>query len=161
MERSSIKFPLTDSFPRLWVDFMTARHGGRLDMNTRRPENTTINGAVRCACSIFIKTLRHQYKEQGIIIPEDATDVQWLPVMDKEQADFDDAAFQEAWSEIQDEDVTMWRCAGLARFAGLRRKEIMACRGHWIMERKKGWCVVSSSRALARCRQGCAKDQTI
>jgi hypothetical protein len=132
------EIPLT-AVPRLWLDFMTHRHRGTLDVNKPTPANVRINEAVRFACAIFAEKLRPHYWHRGISIPEDAVQVLWLPVMDTEQADLEDAVLRAGWSCLKGHNLPLWRALGLARFAGLRPHEIMACRGTWIVKHAEGW----------------------
>ncbi len=144
--------------PKLWRDYMAKRQGGKLDLSTRRKENAAINSAVRCAASMFIPRLRPLYKEEGFIIADDATEIQWLPTIAKIHDEVDEEAmlaawrglkpaqeaFDEwlghntgkndldAWRAIAPSKLAMWFTFALSRFAGLRRKEIMACRGGWV-----------------------------
>ena len=117
---------------RLWNAFFAAKLGGRLDLATRRPGNTALNSAVRSASSIFIPRLRPLYKERGIIIPDDATLIQWLPEMKLVKAQVNGDDLERAWSRIQ--GSPLYFAIGLARFAGLRQQEISACRRNWIVE---------------------------
>jgi hypothetical protein len=130
------RVPVSHIGPRLWADFMAKRQGGQLDLSTRRAENAAINAAVRCASSIFIPRLRPLYREAGIIIPDDAKVIQWLPEMRRPRPKADDAAMVKAWLALP-RGPLFWT-AGLARFAGLRREEISACRREWISEDETG-----------------------
>ena len=125
---------LSEIGPKLWKEFMAKKQGGKLDLSTRRVENAAINSAVRQACSIFIPALRPIYAEHKMIVPEDATVVQWLPMIKAPPptADIDnmDAGIEELATMAPD----MYLCLGLARWAGLRRAEIKACRREWLQE---------------------------
>jgi integrase len=124
--------------PKLWREFMTKRQGGKLDLAKRRLGNASINTAVRCAASIFIKRLRPLYKEEGIIIPEDACDIHWLPVVRRPPAELDQSEILETIQSLATNPRTLpdWRTLATARFAGLRRSEIMALRGGWYAEHR-------------------------
>lgn len=132
--------------PRLWNAYMAAKQGGKLDLSLsgRRPENAAINAAVRCAASIFIPRLRPLYRESGIIIPDDATVIQWLPVMRLPKPRVG-AELIEEWRKLPHESPLFWT-VGLARFAGLRQQEISACRRSWIVEDATGVYVEMQDR---------------
>ena len=121
--------------PQLWLDFMAKKLGGRIDLATRRPGNAAINSAVRCAASIFIERLRPGYRSLGVIVPQDATNIQWLQTMKlpkpKALASF-------VSPPIDHGSKAMRRTVGLARFAGMRQQEISACGRSWIVEDKTG-----------------------
>lgn len=140
------EFALSESLPRLWADFMATRlPDGRLDLATRRPENSAINSAVKAASSIFIKRLHPSYAERGLSIPADATTVQWLPTMDLPRPVADDGALVKWWNDLpvgSDE----WLAVGLARFAGLRSSEISALTPEWIVESKGSFFVALQDR---------------
>jgi hypothetical protein len=123
---------LVDLSPKLWRDFMAAKLGGVLDLATRRPGNAAINAAVRSAASIFIPRLRPAYAEHGFAIPDDATVVQWLPVMHLPPSVADDAALVAWWKALL-VGSPEWFAVGLARFAGLRSAEIAASRPEWVV----------------------------
>lgn len=118
----------------LWPAYVAARQGKpQPDFSTRRAENYGINSAIKQAASIFIPSLRPYYRRHGLEIPQDATTIIWLPLPQKVQHEANDAGMIEAWRELRASDVDMWLTVGLARFAGLRQSEILACRGKWIV----------------------------
>lgn len=117
----------------MWAEFQKARLNGRLDYATRRPGNAAINSTVRCAKSIFIPQLRDDYMKRGIEIPANAAVVKWLPEMALPKPKALDAAMLERWQGLPQGD-SIRDAIGLARFAGLRRDEISACRRDWIVE---------------------------
>ena len=118
----------------LWPAYVAARQGKpRPDYATRRAENYGINSAMKQAASIFIPSLRPYYRRHGLEIPQDATTIIWLALAQKIQHEADDAGMIEAWRALRNSDVDLWLTVGLARFAGLRQSEILACRGKWIV----------------------------
>ncbi|CAB4163312.1 hypothetical protein UFOVP813_13 [uncultured Caudovirales phage] len=121
--------------PKLWLDFMALKLGGKIDLARRRPGNAAINSAVRCASSIFIDRLRPGFAALGVTIPADATNIQWLPVMQRPQPEAR-PELVEIWGAM--EKGPLYWTIGLARFAGLRRHEIAACRRTWIVEDASG-----------------------
>lgn len=126
--------------PRLWDRFQARRQQrDHPDLATRRPQNVTINSALRAALSIFIAKLRPQYAALGIHIPDNACAVQWLKEIRRKPAAYDDAAMINAWAVLQDR--ALWFAVGLARFAGLRRSEIAACRSSWLVDNDGVWCI--------------------
>lgn len=136
--RKTLGRPLKDVIvsevgPKLWLDFMALKLGGKIDLAKRRPGNAAINSAVRCASSIFIERLRPGFLALGIIIPSDATNIQWLPIMQKPQPPVRPELL-EIWGAMN-KDAMYWTI-GLARFAGLRRHEISGCARSWIVEDK-------------------------
>lgn len=124
---------VSEAGPRLWNAYMAARQGGKLDLSIRRPEHTSINAAVRGAASLFIPRLRPSYAERGIEIPADATVIQWLQEVKIPKPKADDKGMLKEWRKLK--GPTYWT-VGLARFAGLRQKEIAACQRDWIIEDK-------------------------
>jgi integrase len=130
---------LCEVTPKLWRDYFTKRLGGKLDLATRRGGNAAINSAVRMACSIFIDRLRPGYEEHGVILPPDCTRVDWLPVLKGGPKEARGGDLVEEWAKLP--IGPEWFAIGLARFAGLRRGEIEACRGSWIVEHKGQPCV--------------------
>jgi hypothetical protein len=138
--RTTLKRPLKEGIvseirPQLWLDFMAAKLGGKIDLAKRRPGNAAINSAVRCAASIFIDRLRPGYRALGVIVPDDATNIQWLPVMQKPHPPVRPELL-EIWGAMN-KDAMYWT-VGLARFAGLRRQEVSACARSWIVKDKTG-----------------------
>ncbi len=121
----------------LWPAYVAARQGkSRPDYSTRRAENYGINSAMKQAASIFIPSLRPYYRRHGLEIPQDATTIIWMALGQRVQHEAKDAELIEAWRKLREPDVDMWVTVGLARFAGLRQSEILACCGKWIV--KKG-----------------------
>jgi hypothetical protein len=124
------------NFSRDWWDsYMAKKLGGKLDLSTRRPGNSAINSAVRCAAALFIPRLRPLYKKQGIEIPEDATVIQWLPEMKLPRSAVSSSLLL-AWRRLRKTDRAMWLTIGLARCAGLRRDEIEHITRAWIVQDK-------------------------
>lgn len=121
--------------PQLWLDYMAKKLGGRIDLATRRPGNAAINSAVRCAASIFIERLRPGYRALGVIVPVDATNIQWLPTM---QLPRPTALASYVAPPVDHGSTAMRLTIGLARFAGMRQQEISACHRSWIVEDDTG-----------------------
>lgn len=132
--------------PKLWNAYMAKRQDDKLDfsLSGRKPENAAINAAVRAAASIFIPRLRPLYREHGIVIPDDATVIQWLPEMKLPKSKVG-AELIEEWRKLPHESPLFWT-VGLARFAGLRQQEISACRRSWIVEDATGVYVEMQDR---------------
>lgn len=131
--------------PKLWRDFQAQALGGTLDLATRRKGNAALNARVRRARSILIQRLRPAYAERGIIIPDGAEVVNWLPEIREKPAIFNDEKFLKWW-ESQPVASPQWFAAGFARFAGMRKAEIMAMKPHWIVERPDGYVVEMMDR---------------
>ena len=131
---------LADIGPRLWTEYATKCHLAMglpgLDLSKRRPENAKINSAIRQACSPFIPALRPVYAEHKMIVPEDATVIQWLPEIKAPPPTADVANLDAGIEELATMAPEMYFCLGLARWAGLRRSEIKACRRDWLTEKK-------------------------
>jgi hypothetical protein len=123
---------LAEIGPKLWNAYFTKRLGGKLDFWKRRPENASINSAVRCASSIFAKKLRPAYSDAGIEVSENATVIQWLPEMKQPRPEAEDEKLIKAIKALP--EGPMFYATGLARWAGLRRCEIAACTDEWIVE---------------------------
>lgn len=122
--------------PLLWPAYVAKRQGReRPDYNTRSRINTGINSAMKQAASVFIPSLRPYYRTQGLIIPPDATTIIWPAEANIAPAEADDVALLKAWSRLRTENIDLWLVVGLARFAGLRQSEILACRGKWIVSK--------------------------
>lgn len=127
------KLRLSDVSPKLWREYWRICHGGKLDLSTRRRENIAHNAAVRMAASIFIDRLRPAYEEAGVKMPPGLTAVDWLPVLRSPPPPAEDSKLVKAWRKLP--RSALWLAIGLARFAGLRRSEIEAATGEWIIER--------------------------
>ncbi len=127
--------PLSKIGPAFWEEYQRAMLGKNFDYATRRLENISINSACRSARAIFINRLRPQYERAGIYIPRDADVMIMLPEPVLVRAEADETALLPAWVALEATDPAMWLAVGLARFAGLRRDEIAACRGEWIVSR--------------------------
>lgn len=119
--------------PDLWAAFQKSRLNGRLDYATRRPGNAAINSTVRCAKSIFIPQLHDDFAKLGIEIPANAAVVKWLPEMVLPKPKALDAEMLDKWGALP-VGSAIRDAIGLARFAGLRRDEVNACRRDWIVE---------------------------
>lgn len=131
--------------PRLWMEFMARRQGlPRADLSIRRPEHTTINTAVRCARCVLIESLREGYREHGIVMPS-AGKIQWLQEIKRTPGRFAEDAMLKAWNALPREDP-MWWTIGIARFAGLRKEEIAACRADWLINHEGVWCIEVKDR---------------
>lgn len=123
--------------PELWRAYQKAAlevKGHAFDLVTRRPENAAINAAIRCARCLFLKAMLPHYRAAGLDVRPDAGDAVILPMPYMPPKTLDDGALVTAWERLRGEDVRLWLAVGLARFAGLRRAEIAACRGGWIEE---------------------------
>lgn len=119
--------------PKMWMIYSAKRQEREIvDLATRRLGNAAINAAMKQASSVLAAKLRPSFAEAGIHIRPDATVIQWLPETARENLPADDAAMIEAWAELEESDLALWLCIGLARFAGLRRSEIEHCQAHWL-----------------------------
>lgn len=130
------EIPIARASARLWTDYQRKRLeviGHPLDYSRRIRENIGINAAVRAARCLFIRRLRPAYKEHGISLADDADIVTWLPEPAMTKPQTDDAGMIAAWMELPQD--ALWFAIGLARFAGLRRSEILNARRSWIIER--------------------------
>lgn len=117
----------------LWPAYVAARQGlPRPDYSTRREINHAITAAIRQAASVFIEGLRPFYAARGIQIPADATRIIWPSLGHRPPPEAKSQELDEAWRGLRDVDPAMWVTVGLARFAGLRQSEILACRGKWV-----------------------------
>ncbi|MES2709823.1 MAG: hypothetical protein V4726_24715 [Verrucomicrobiota bacterium] len=117
----------------LWPAYVAARQGlPRPDYSTRRDVNHAITSAIRQAASVFIGSLRPFYKSRGIVIPDDATNIIWPALGHRTPPEAKSDDLLTAWEALRESDFPMWVTVGLARFAGLRQSEILACRGKWV-----------------------------
>jgi len=66
-------------------------------------------------------------------MPPGLTAVDWLPVLRSPPPPAEDSKLVKAWRKLP--RSALWLAIGLARFAGLRRSEIEAATGEWIIER--------------------------
>lgn len=118
----------------VWPKYVAIRQGvTRPDYSSVRAVNLAINSAMKQAVSLLIPALRPYYKRHGLTVPEDAGNVMWLPQAAKQHAQVDESALIAAWEPLRESDKDLWLVVGLARFAGLRQSEILACRGNWII----------------------------
>jgi hypothetical protein len=132
----------------LWPAYVAKRQGRKdgPDYNTRRAINRGINAAMRQAASIFLRRLRPYYQTHGVTLPADAVNITWLPVPAASMCEADDAGLLKAWAALADTDRDLWTVIGLARFAGLRQREILHCRGKWIAKRGEAVYVALQDR---------------
>jgi hypothetical protein len=131
----------------LWPAYVAKRQGIDVpDYNTRRAINRGINAAMRQAASIFLRRLRPYYQTHGVTLPADAVNITWLPVPASAPSETDDAGLLKAWAALADTDRDLWTVIGLARFAGLRQREILHCRGKWIAKRGEAVYVALQDR---------------
>lgn len=125
---------------RLWEDFISVKHGGRVDLSTPRRENISIMGAIRSACSVFPKKLDHRYAEAGINLDfANLRRVPSLPVVSVARHALPDGCLDrllEAWNLLKTSesasDRAIYTTVGLALHAGLRSSEIAAAQKHWL-----------------------------
>ena len=130
--------------PELWERYQRARFaefGRAFDLTTRYRENVAINAAVRAARCLFIPAMLSHYRRAGLDVPASAGDAVMLPEPYVPPADADDGAIVAAWRALP-AGSALWLTIGLARFAGLRREEISACRKSWIVD----GCIVLRDR---------------
>jgi integrase len=126
--------------PEMWSKYQAMRQGmNRVDLATRRTCHISINSALRAAVSIFIPKLRPQYARAGLDIPADACSVQWLQQPRHNPGTFPEDVMEAAWALLADRPL--WFALALARFAGLRKEEITACRGKWLVQHEGVWCI--------------------
>lgn len=125
--------------PDLWHTYVARRQGRTAaDYSARARINISINSAMKQAAAIFRRKLAPHYRRAGIILPADAASVEYLPAVTLPRPAADDAAMIAAWRGLRETDLDVWLVVGLARFAGLRLGEILACRGKWIEPRAGG-----------------------
>ena len=130
--------------PELWERYQRARFAElcrEFDLTTRYRENVAINAAVRAARCLFIASMLPHYRRAGLDVPARAGDAVMLPEPYVPPADADDVAIAAAWRALP-AGSALWLTIGLARFAGLRREEISACRKSWIVD----GCIVLRDR---------------
>ena len=123
--------------PDFWTTYQRKRIealGRTFDLATRHRENIAINAAVRAARCLFLPALFPAYQKAGLRINPDAGNAQMLPEPYVPPAAVNDEALVDAWRELP-VGSPLWLVIGMARFAGLRREEISACRREWIVER--------------------------
>jgi integrase len=133
--KSLTEFPVASITAKLWTDFQSARLaalGETLDYSKRRRENIGLNAIVRAARCLFIRRLRPAYEAAGVRVPADADTVTWLPEPILVKPPADDAGLVAAWRALPRDGL--YFAIGLARFAGLRRDEILHCRREWIVD---------------------------
>lgn len=134
------------AIPDLWTAFVAKRQGREAPGYTRCPEAVAINSALRQARCLFIRRLHPFYRKAGIIIPQDAENVTFLPEIHTGPPPAEDAALITEWERLRAVDLDMWVAVGLARFAGLRQIEILHCRGKWIKQSGPATYVVMKDR---------------
>ena len=120
--------------PALWFDYVAKKQGRKSpDFSRRDPMNGGINASLAHAVSMFRRSFLVHYEKHGIVIPQNAAAVEYLPRVYMEPAAVDDARLVEFIESLESTNRMMWLIFGLARFAGLRRNEIMAARGKWFV----------------------------
>ncbi|MFN0129236.1 MAG: hypothetical protein ACKV19_21415 [Verrucomicrobiales bacterium] len=135
--------------PDLWSRYFEVslkKFDRKLDYTTRRAENIRLNAAVRAARCLFLPKLAPGYAAKGLAINANAANCMmlpepWLPVSEAE-----DAKLLQAWPLLKQSNPRLWLAVGLARFAGLRREEIMQIRGKWIESKEAATYVVLRDR---------------
>lgn len=130
---------------RLWEAYAAVRQGGKLDLSTRQNENRGINAAMRMAVSVFHEGLETGYRRAGITLDFEAIrNVCWLPIIPSRLPKVASGALDDmmrALPELKVMDLPMWRAIMIARFAGLRSREISAARKSWLAQNSAGaWC---------------------
>jgi integrase len=120
--------------------------GKAFDLVTRHRENLCINTAVRMARCVFLDPLIRVYRAEGLDVAPDCAKVVPLPVPKVPVVHADDGQVLCDWADLLTIDGALWLTIGLARFAGLRRSEIMACRGTWIERANDAVFVVMHDR---------------
>lgn len=133
------------NLPSLWEDYAAKRQGGKLDLSTRTHLNRGINSALRMASSLFHEGLEVRYEKAGIKLDFAAIrSVPWLPVIPSklpklEQEDID--KLMEALPKLKETDRPMWRAIMIARYAGLRSREVSGAHRSWLIQNSAGaWC---------------------
>lgn len=125
--------------PDLWPEYVAkAQKRKAADYSDRSRKNYSINSTIRNAASCFRPKLARHFRNAGIILPADAVAIEYLPEMPLTPSVCDDTALCASWETLADSDRRLWLTLGLARFAGLRRKEILNCRGKWVIGRGTG-----------------------
>lgn len=117
---------------KFWLSYIAKRQGFTVaKLGQRAPQNAAINSAMRNAAAVFKPSLRPLYAEHGVTFPDDVTTLQLLPVIKgrKPAAKVDELT--KAWAALP-QGSAMWWAIGLARFAGLRRAEIMHASASWV-----------------------------
>jgi integrase len=135
--------------PDLWSRYFEVslkKFDRKLDYTTRRAENIRLNAAVRAARCLFLPKLAPGYAAKGLAINANAANCMmlpepWLPVSEAE-----DEKLLQAWPLLRQSNPRLWLAVGLARFAGLRREEIMRIRGKWIEAKEAAAYVVLRDR---------------
>ena len=131
------KVPLED-LPKLWPAYVAKRQRRAVpDYNTRNAGNSGINSAMRMARSLLIDQLVPAYEAAGLVLPANAANVIWCAELYTTKPVASDTGMIEAWRELP-AGSPLWWTIGLARFAGLRRSEILAMRGKWAVPRGLG-----------------------
>lgn len=139
--------------PDFWQKYqraMLAKAGHKFDLTTRHRENIPINAAVRCAKAMFIPAMLRAYKAEGLDVHEDAGQVVMLPEPLVEKAEVDQTDLLEAWPALQESDLRMWLVIGIARFAGLRMRQISAARLGWVEQKGNAVYLVMRDRPEER-----------
>jgi integrase len=121
----------------LWERYALIRQGGdRLDFSTPKRINITIMSAIRCAGSVFTRSLQHRYQELGMRLDFDS--LHRYPVLPEAKI-HRKAIPQEAqtklmvaWRALKQTDSKLYTAIGLALWAGLRAGEIAAAKRHWL-----------------------------
>jgi integrase len=128
--------PIAALSAKLWSEYQRLRleqAGLPLDYSRRVTEAHSLNSAIRQAMSLVSRTSKVAYASHGIVLPSDAITVMQLPEPILTKTAANDEALVTAWRPLRDVDRPLWLALGLARFAGMRRDEIVNCRGKWIV----------------------------
>ena len=128
--------PIAALSAKLWSEYQRLRleqAGLPLDYSRRIAEAHSINSAIRQAMSLVSRPSQVAYAAHGITLPSDASTIMQLPEPILIKPPANDDALVTAWRQLRDVDRPLWLALGLARFAGMRREEIVNCRGKWIV----------------------------
>jgi hypothetical protein len=123
--------PIAALSAKLWSEYQRRcleQAGLPLDYSRRVTEAHSINSAIRQAMSLVSRPSQVSYAAHGIILPSDASTVMQLPEPMLIKPPANDEALVTAWRQLRDVDRPLWLALGLARFAGMRRDEIVNCR---------------------------------
>lgn len=135
----------TDLGPEMWLRFQAGKLGvERVDFSKRAANHVSINTAVRSAASVVKKNLWPAYERAGFRLAPDLLSIEWLQELRKPKREVSEVELLKAWRALP--HGALWMAVGLARFAGLRKEEVAACRGSWLEQQRGRWGVVVCDR---------------
>lgn len=123
----------TEIDAKFWLRYIAKRQGREVaDLSTRDPINKAINSGMNNAMCVFKEALIPLYAEHGIVFCSDVSVIQWMAMPKLPKPTVSNDLVKELKALKGGPENDLWQAIGAARFAGLRRTEIMHLAKHWV-----------------------------